>query len=65
MFGFHKKDRLDLNQHDFEKITAQLRRDSRQMAKAQKQFRKLVKVYPSSNTQKAKKEDHSSENKSE
>ncbi|MBA1434616.1 hypothetical protein [Bombilactobacillus bombi] len=46
MFGFHKKDQLDLSQHDFAKITAQLRKDSKQLAKAQKQFGKLVKNYP-------------------
>lgn len=46
MFGFHKKDRLDLNDHDFAKMTARLRHNSEKLAKAQEQFGKLVKNYP-------------------
>lgn len=45
MFGFHKKDRLDLKDHDFAKMTARLRHNSEQLAKAQEQFGKLVKTY--------------------
>lgn len=63
MFGFHKKDRLDLNDHDFAKMTARLRRNSEQLAKAQEQFGKLVKTYPANLADAATSSKHQSSKK--